>query len=580
MSYLVLARKYRPQQFAEVVGQAHVAQTLQNALAAGKVAHAYLFSGPRGVGKTTTARILAKALNCAKGPAATPCDACDQCTEISRGVEVIDVFEIDAASNRGIDEIRELRETVKYAPARGRYKVYIIDEAHQITHDAFNALLKTLEEPPPHVVFILATTEGNRIPPTILSRCQRFRFRPVPHEELIQQLRRIVKAEGFQVEDPALERIAEVATGSLRDAISLLDQVVSFAPEGVTAQDVAQLLGVLPEELLQRFAEVLARQDPQAVLAVLAEVVGDGWDLTQFVRDAREYFRRQLVTAVTQPPASSWSVPQLLRVLRALSQCLEEMRWQDAQRAVLELHALRLTQPFVEIGEVMQRIEQFEARLTRLAAVEAPAARGSLRPGRPVPSPATRSAGSGQASLGIDSVERSAPLPAPPSQEAPPTAPQPVVSSPLEEAVDRPHDLDAAGDPPSGNWLGWVRERWDKIRHELWKRPGVASVFDTATLQAATADDLSIAFRETFHVEQVKRNQAFVEETIARVTGRRFRIQCQQGHVPEPQEPFVVVAEENSFQETIVKADEGVRKVLQHFPGTVRPKSTATETSP
>ncbi|MBI3291852.1 MAG: hypothetical protein HYZ73_03450, partial [Elusimicrobia bacterium] len=239
----------------------------------------------------------------------------------------------------------------------------------------------------------------------------------------------------------------------------------------------------------------------------------------------------------SNPPPTPWSIPELLRVLRVLSQCQEEMRWQDAQRTVLELHALRLTQPFVELGDVIQRVEQLEARINRSQPHEV---------GEPLP----------------------------------PTAVSPEPPSPPPLSLDRLGAPNPEGSPATGDWLGWVRERWDKIRHELWKRPGVASVFDAARLEAASESELSILFREAFHVEQAKRNLSFIEDTVAQVTGRRFRVQCQQGDVPEPQETFVVVPEEDSLQETMVKADEGVRKVLRHFPGTIRPKSSASETTP
>ncbi len=283
MTYQVIARKWRPQNFDGVVFQEHISKTLQNSIADGRVYHAYLFSGPRGVGKTTTARILAKTLNCLEGPSSNPCDKCDNCLEIKNG-NSFDVIEIDGASNRGIDDIRELRENVNFAPLKSRYKVYIIDEVHMVTREAFNALLKTLEEPPPHVKFIFATTEIHKIPDTILSRCQKFFFKKIPIESIVVHLRHIVKSEGFSVSDTALYSIARASEGSMRDAQSLLDQVISFSERGsdVTEADALSILGIVPLDSYIKLLGFIADSDSVAIFDEVDRIVEMGGDLPRY----------------------------------------------------------------------------------------------------------------------------------------------------------------------------------------------------------------------------------------------------------------------------------------------------------
>src|SRR5216683_6632670 len=266
MSYQVLARKYRPQKFSEVIGQDHVTRTLKNALEQGRSAHGYIFSGHRGIGKTTVARILAMALNCRSSdkPVAEPCGVCESCTEIRAGNSV-DVIEIDAATNRGIDEIRELREGTRYRPARDRFKSYILDEAHQITDAAFNALLKTLEEPPSHVVFMLATTQPEDIPQTIRSRCQHFSFRAMKFEAIMDQLREIVGKENIPADDDALALLTEAGDGSMRDALSILDQAIASSDGRLTSESVRQLIGAAPSGVLEEIMQAVARSDSQGV---------------------------------------------------------------------------------------------------------------------------------------------------------------------------------------------------------------------------------------------------------------------------------------------------------------------------
>jgi DNA polymerase-3 subunit gamma/tau len=292
--YTVLARRYRPQQFADLVGQGPVAQALVNALQGNRVAHAYLFTGARGVGKTSTARILAKALNCVTGPTSTPCDTCDMCRSIASG-EDQDVLEIDGASNRGIDNIRELRGNVQYRPSRGRYKIYIIDEVHMLSRDAFNALLKTLEEPPPHVKFIFATTEVQKIPVTILSRCQRFDFAGIGPQRIVERLRQIVASEGAQAEPDALPLIARRAGGSMRDAQSLLDQLLAFGGERLTADEVHRLLGTAHDDRVAALAGAVLDHDPKRALDLLSQAADTGLQLGELLDQVIEYWRDLMV---------------------------------------------------------------------------------------------------------------------------------------------------------------------------------------------------------------------------------------------------------------------------------------------
>ena len=312
MSYLVLARKWRPQGFSDMVGQQHIARVLTNAIESGRIAHCYLFTGVRGVGKTSAARILAKALNCEAGPTPTPCNKCARCNEINDG-RSIDVYEIDGASNRGIDEVRQIIENVRYQPAAARFKVYIIDEVHQVTKDAFNALLKTLEEPPPFAKFILATTEVHRLPETILSRCQRFDFRRIGVQDIHGRLRRIAEVEGLNITEGALTLISRAAQGSMRDAQSLLEQVLSFAgpaEEGGAVDEalLRDILGVAERRVLYEISSAVLAGDAAACLRLVAEVADDGVDLAALSRELVEHFRNLLVVRLMEGTAGPGAV--------------------------------------------------------------------------------------------------------------------------------------------------------------------------------------------------------------------------------------------------------------------------------
>ncbi len=359
MSYLVLARKWRPQLFEEVVGQEHVTRTLTNAIRRERIAHAYLFAGPRGVGKTTTARLLAKALNCEEGPAVKPCNRCSSCREIVRGSS-LDVLEIDGASNRGIDEIRTLRENVKFAPAKSRFKIYIIDEVHQITPDGFNALLKTLEEPPEHVKFIFATTAPHRVLPTILSRCQRFDFKRIAISELIERLKLIAREEKLKVEEKAFFAIARGVEGSMRDALSLLDQLISFSEGEIRVEEVNAVLGMVDEETFFALVEAMIKGDTLSGIKLIDAVIGQGKDLRLFSTNLMEHFRNLMMSKVggealelialpgeslerLKEQSNYFNMQEVEEVINTLSQTAETLKWAEFGRIPLELAVIKLT---------------------------------------------------------------------------------------------------------------------------------------------------------------------------------------------------------------------------------------------
>jgi len=360
MSYQVLARKYRPQRFAEVIGQDHVTRTLKNALEQGRTAHGYIFSGHRGIGKTTVARILAMALNCRSShkPVSEPCGVCESCTEIRAGNSV-DVIEIDAATNRGIDEIRELREAARYRPARDRFKIYILDEAHQITDAAFNALLKTLEEPPAHVVFMLATTQPEDIPQTIRSRCQHFSFRAVRFEQILAQLKDLASREKIQADEDALALLAEAGDGSMRDALSILDQAIASSDGRLTADGVRQLVGSAPAAVLEEMMQAVSRSASDEILKLVDQLISEGHSPTHFARQLVRFLRNATVAKVAGNDSSLlqissderqrsarvaelFSEEDLARHLQIMLRTHGELGYRQEQRFHLELGLLKM----------------------------------------------------------------------------------------------------------------------------------------------------------------------------------------------------------------------------------------------
>lgn len=358
MSYLVLARKWRPQGFDDLIGQQPIVRILTNAIEQDKIAHAYVFSGPRGVGKTSTARILAKALNCEKGPTPSPCGVCPSCTSITDGYSV-DVMEIDGASNNSVDDIRDLRERVKYAPSGGRYKVYIIDESHMLSVQAFNALLKTLEEPPPHVVFVLATTAPRKIPPTVMSRCQHLPFRRVSTQGIRERLKLISGAEGIKISDKALGIVARASDGSIRDSLTILDQVASFSEE-INESDVKELLGLSDLKAPSEVSEAVIEGDRKRLLDLVAELVDRGTDLRAFTKDLIQFFRDLMVVRLVSDPGDMLDVSEeelgalkkigaktsdehLALLLSELIKAEQDVRASISPRIVLEMSLMRMS---------------------------------------------------------------------------------------------------------------------------------------------------------------------------------------------------------------------------------------------
>ncbi len=375
MTYLAIARKYRPQTFDEVIAQEPIVQTLKNAIEQNRVAHAYIFSGMRGVGKTTTARILAKSLNCEKGPTVAPCGVCPSCKEIASSTS-IDVLEVDAASTGRVEEVRVLLENARYFPARDPYKVFIIDEAHMLTKEACNALLKTLEEPPPRVIFVLATTEPHKIISTIHSRCQSFYFRSVSFEEILSVLARVARQEKIKADSEALAVMARAAEGSLRDALSILDQAIAYCGGEINAAKVRELLGVVSEDVLERLVQAIRAQSADAVLKLVDELVHDGHNLQHFSREVLRHIRNLLLVRVGGPAAAlveatgaerahleavarAFSEEDLLRFFNTLLRTDGELRWSPHPRLHLELGLLKLVQ-----AERLASVEEILAELS------------------------------------------------------------------------------------------------------------------------------------------------------------------------------------------------------------------------
>ena len=542
MAYVALYRRWRPESFADLVGQEHISRTLSRAVTSGQTSHAYLFTGPRGTGKTSTAKILARALNCAEGPTLTPCGVCDSCRSISDGSSM-DVFEIDAASNRGIDEIRDLRESVKFAPTEGHYKIYIIDEVHMLTTEAFNALLKTLEEPPERVIFILATTEPHKVPATIQSRCQRYDFHRITVTEIRDRLIYVCKESDIAAEEDALGIIAAQADGGMRDALSILDQCMALAEGTLTAERVQEALGLVGRAWIRRMAGEIAARDAAALIAQLSELLQSGRELKQVLAELAQHFRRLMIAGVggavsaaelcagdaeeLRLDAAQFTQEEIMSILRRLNETMQELRTSPQPRIAVETLLIGLchTEGAAPSGESTApptggadaaRIARLEAQVEELAARLAAG-------GTPV---------SASASATASAAPSSRPRAAKADGAAAKPAPKKAASSAAKEAADgAPRQLDM--------------KVWQSFQTRLKERNRLAaSLLSGAAYEGMTETHFFIRPSSDMARDYIKkRHRAVFDEVMTELAGRPLAVVCTGGEEeelpppPPPKEP-------------------------------------------
>ncbi len=506
MSYIVLARKWRPQSFDDLVGQETVAKTFKNALSSGKIAHAYLFSGPRGVGKTSTARILAKALNCQQRTDSEPCGTCESCKAITEGAS-IDVFEIDGASNNSVDAVRELRETVKYAPSGGKYKIYIIDEVHMLSTSAFNALLKTLEEPPPHVVFIFATTEPKKVPVTILSRCQHHSFRRVTRSRIKEQLKKITGSEKINIKESALEMIAKAADGSMRDALTLLDQAYSFSDE-ITEEELHVLLGLPEAEIISNLTETILNGNISETLSIIKELTDRGNDLRQILKELVEHFRDLAVLKVTRGDKE---------LLEFSEDEIQKLRRMTSGTSIEELTALlsELLRLEYEVKNAINPRYTFELGLLRtsfikgmtsvesvLKMLDEPGDQNYVRESSPGTTPVNLPLTTGEPE---GAISEHAPVP------------------PAEKKTEQTEQSDRDSTSPAIN----KEDLWRKLLEHLEPQDNLlVCKLAEARLISLTATELTIGFNGGMSVlaDSIKKNTSVIEALLKDLSGHKIKL--------------------------------------------------------
>ena len=579
MSYKVIARKYRPGTFREIVGQEHVTRTLANAIQSNRVAHAYIFSGVRGVGKTTTARILAKALNCAKGSTPEPDNTCDSCRAIADGAS-LDVLEIDAASNRGIDQIRELREMVRYAPAGSRYKVVILDEAHQLTDEASNALLKTLEEPPEHVIFILATTQPEDLVDTIKSRAQLFQFRSLSFKEIAEEIERITKIENLSIEPGAVAVLARAAQGSLRDGLSLLEQAIAYCGDKITDAQVRELLGVVAESVLDEFVGAIEAQSAERALKLVHRLIADGQNLQHFCREAIRHVRNLLVVRVCGAESDLVAAPaderprlaeqsakfgeeDLTRFFNILLGADEDLRRKPDPRLHLELALLKLVNA--------QRLAPLEVILAGVRGERAPGRPGGDPPGAPprIMSAAAASSAPASAAQPSGTVRRdfSNPLTEEPAKLTPgfASSASAPISSPVSTPVpaSAPRIVARAAEDPAG---GLGSAQVDAIKTALKGQKFLWSMVEAATRWEVESGELRLFFptesRALAEMLQARDPMERLRTVLNQVIGQPLRVcvKLEAGRGP---------ANRNSELRARFEEDPIVRAMLERFGGRI-----------
>jgi DNA polymerase-3 subunit gamma/tau len=544
-SYLVSARKWRPMVFEDVVGQEHVTTTLRNAIATNRLSHAYLFSGPRGVGKTTTARILAKAINCLHPAGTDPDNACDICVEITEG-RSLNVFEIDGASNRGVDEIRNLREAIRYGPQKGRYKVYIIDEVHMLTKEAFNALLKTLEEPPPSILFVFATTEIHKVPLTILSRCQRFDFRRIATDEIVKRLRLIADSDSVAIDDDALLLIARRGDGSLRDALSAFDQVASFCQGTITSEQIATMLNVVDEELYFRLTGCISAKDVKDGLALVEEIVTRGFDLREFLAGLTEHFRNLLVVRATQSTrlvetseqnrkryadmASAFTEQDLLRLIKIAADTDSAIRWSQTSgggRFKLEIGIVQMIRldRSIEIGQLLAKLEDVKKKLNGTSSVSNfPGVddSASAAPTKPLPvrsdTPIRGSVKATPPTLYPEQIVAGSTASSRVNDHTIPKNPSAEVEMPLAANTVSSAASEITNDEARSKWKSFVEEARRR-------RIAIGTMLSETTILGVKDNQIQIGCPDDFHLDTLKRNRQFITELAQQMYGARVRLE-------------------------------------------------------